>query len=77
MTDLDKHYPTWEPEFRAVLADRIPEHSPEKIRLAEYAIFDRIDGMGTRPISIDDVDERCAMSYALSLLRSFQVDGGA
>ena len=74
MTRPDHSNPTWQPEVRAVLMERVRENLPEKIRLAENAIFDRIDVMGDLPASIDDVDERCAMSYALSILRSFQVD---
>ena len=74
MTGLDKNYSTWLPELRAVLTERVRKYLPEKISLAETAIFDRIDAMDALPVSIDDVDERCAMSYALSILRSFPLD---
>jgi hypothetical protein len=73
MTGLDKNYSTWQPEFRSVLTERERKHLPEKIMLAENAIFDRIDSMEALPVSIDDVDERCAMSSALSILRGLQI----
>ena len=71
MTSIDKTCPKWQPEFRAVLSERERKHLPEKIKLAETAIFDRIDAMDALPASIDDVDERYNISYALSILRSF------
>lgn len=61
----------WKAEFTSALNERVREKWPERVRKAEEAIFSRIETLGTRPVSIDDVGERCAMSAALSTLRGF------
>jgi len=73
--------PTWQSEFTAALTEftaalteRVREKQPGRIRLAEDAICDRIDALEASPASIDDLNERWAMSTALAILRSVQIE---
>jgi hypothetical protein len=65
---------TWQLEFVAALTECVHEKWLERICRAENAIFHRIEEMEALPVSIDDVNERCAMSYALSALRDYRAD---
>jgi hypothetical protein len=64
--------PIWKSKFVAAVTERVREKWPERIKLAEDAIFDRIDVLEESPANIDDLNERWIMSCALANLRSFQ-----
>jgi hypothetical protein len=66
--------PTWQSEFTAALTERVREKRPGRIRLAEDAICDRIDALEASPASIDDLNERWAMSTALAILSTVQIE---
>jgi hypothetical protein len=50
--------PTWQPEFIEALTERVREKWPERIKLAENAIFDRIDALEESSARIEDLNER-------------------
>jgi hypothetical protein len=58
-------------KFVGAVTERVPAKWPERIKLAEDAIFDRIDELEDSPANIDDLNERWAMACALATLRSF------
>lgn len=66
--------PTWRLQFLAALNEHVRGECPKRIRLAEDAIFDCIDAMDASRATIEDLDERWAMSSALANLRSLQFE---
>ena len=58
-------------KFVAAVTERVPAKWPERIKLAEDAIFDRIDELADSPAKIDALNEQWDMAYALTTLRSF------
>ena len=70
----ERKQPGWMSKFVGAVTERVPAKWPERIKLAEDAIFDRIDELEDSPTNIDDLNERWAMACALATLRSFQAN---
>jgi hypothetical protein len=68
---------TWQSEFIAASTEGVRERWLERIGRAENAILHRIGEMEALPARLGDVDERCAMSCALTSLRAFRVQASS
>ena len=69
--------PTWQSKFIAASTGDVREQWLERICRAENAILHRIDAIEALPTSLEDVDERCAMSFALTSLRAFRLQASS
>src|SRR6202043_3942869 len=72
----DNKRSTWRSEVIAALTESGHEKWLDRINRAQAAILHRLDVMEGASVSLGDVNERCAMSYALSVLRTLS-GGGA